>query len=80
MRLVRSYCGDFSLTPFECCEGYMIVWVRGPAIVSFPSQALGPIGMACERTCVSLRPCLRITKPILGVQAWPGFARQRFRV
>ena len=45
-----------------------------------PPQALGPVGMVCERACVSLRPCLCITKPILGVQAWPGLARQRFCV
>ena len=38
------------------------------------------VGMVCESACVSLRPCLCITKPILGVQVWPGVARQRFRV
>ena len=48
---------------------------RGPATVSSPPQALGPVGMVCESACVSLRPCLCITKPILGVQVWPGVAR-----
>ena len=47
---------------------------RGPATVSSPPKALGPVGVVCERSCVSLRPCLCITKPILGVQAWPGLA------
>ena len=33
---------------------------------------------ACAHVC--LRSCLCIPKPILGVQAWPGLARQRFSV
>ena len=51
-----------------------------PATVSSPPQALGPVGVVCGRACVSLRPCLCITKPVLGVQAWPGLARQSSRV
>ena len=47
---------------------------RGPATVSSPPQALGPVGVVCERACVSLRPCLCITKPVLGVRC-SGLAR-----
>ena len=46
---------------------------RGPATVSSPPQALGLVGVVCGCACVFLRHCLCINKPILGVQAWPGF-------